>query len=77
MSTSNKKTDAEVTKLKPTIFPLGFNINQVEGGFVIIDFIDKLNGSTTIIESIALSGEKSKKLAEVLLEISNNEKLEN
>jgi hypothetical protein len=77
MSTSNKKTDAEIiTKTKPTIFPLGFTVSQVEGSLVVVDFIDRLNGATTILESIALPKERAAQLSAALIEAIENGKSE-
>ena len=72
MSNSNKKTGAEVIKTKPTIFPLGFSISQVEGSLIVINFIDNLNRETTIIESIALPKDKAAQLSKALIEAIDN-----
>jgi len=71
MATS-KKTGKDIIKTKPTIFPMGFAIGQVENGMVIIDFIDVFNGQSTIIESIALPQNKAAQLSASLMEIIEN-----
>ncbi len=72
----NKKSDNEIMKTKPTIFPLGFSVGQVENSLVIIDFIDVLNGKRTIIESIVLPMEKAEQLSAALIGTIQNEKSE-
>lgn len=76
MSTSNEKTKIEVIKTKPTIFPLGFFISQVESSLLVINFIDNINGETTILESIALPKERAVQLSEALIEAIENGKSE-
>ncbi|MBS1169992.1 MAG: hypothetical protein H6R01_910 [Burkholderiaceae bacterium] len=72
MSTENKKptkhqnSDKPAIKVKPTIFPLGFSVVLVDEGSIIVEFLDTLNGVTTIIESVALPKEKAKALASAL-----------
>lgn len=68
MPTETKKSDKNLIKLKPTIFPLGFSVSKVEDSLVIINFADVLNGERTIIESIALPREKAEQLSVALSE---------
>ncbi len=76
MKHSSKKQDHKTIKLKPTIFPLGFTISQVEESFVIVDFIDLINGEPTILESIALPTDKAVQLATALTEAVKNDSAE-
>lgn len=77
MSTSSrKKLDPEVIKLKSTTFPLGFAISQVSDGMLILDFIDVINGKHTVIESIALTAGKAAQLSSALVDALENGKSE-
>ncbi|WP_155637676.1 hypothetical protein [Burkholderia cepacia] len=77
MSTSpKKKPDPEFVKLKPTMFPLGFAISQVSDGMLILDFIDVINGKSTVIESVALTAGKAAQLSSALVEALENGKSE-
>lgn len=80
MSTSSKKNPVEIIKAiktKPTIFPLGFSISQVESSLTVIDFIDNINGVMTVIESIAIPKERAAQLSEALMEAIENGKTKN
>lgn len=70
---SPKKRSDSVMKIKPTIFPLGFSIGQVESSIVIVDFIDEINGIATIVESIALPKEKAAQLSAALADLIEND----
>lgn len=76
MATSDKKPNPKATKIKPTIFPLGLSISQVESSLIIIDFIDVINGKLTILESVALPPEKAAQLSKALNEVLENGKFE-
>ncbi|MEI2771870.1 MAG: hypothetical protein ABTR54_07930 [Candidatus Competibacter sp.] len=76
MKHSNRKSDDMVIKLKPTIFPLGFTVSQVEKSLVIVDFIDIISGKPTVLESIALPIEKAHQLSSALTEALKNDSSE-
>jgi hypothetical protein len=76
MRTSSKKPSVQPIKTKPTVFPLGFAIGQVESDVIVIDFIDEFNGAQTIIESIALPMNKAAELANALAQATKNGKTE-
>lgn len=75
MSNSKQRSKGSI-KTKPTIFPLGFTVGLVEDSLVIIDFVDVINGNTTIIESIALPKQKAEQLSQALQEATKNGKSE-
>ncbi len=70
------KTDDKIIKLKSTIFPLGFTVGSVEGQVLIIDFVDTIDGKTTITESIALPTGKAAQLATAITDSIRNGKSE-
>jgi len=74
MNKPSKAQTPEIIKTKPTVFPLGFTVSQVENSFVVIDFIDNLNGRHTIIESVALPLEKANQLSQAITEATENGK---
>lgn len=76
MAKTIKPINQQIVKTKPTIFPLGFAITQVEKSFVVIDFVDQLDGRTVVLESIALPTERAAQLSQALkdaLEDDNSE----
>lgn len=68
MTKAEKSNNQSIIKTKPTIFPLGFAITRVEKSCVIIEFIDRVNGKTTVIESIALPNERANELSQAIKE---------
>lgn len=72
MAKTTKPTDQQIIKTKPTIFPLGFAIAQIEKSFVVIDFVDQLDGRTVVLESIALPAERAAQLSQALKDSLEN-----
>lgn len=78
-SMNNTFNEEMIRKDKPTIFPLGFGVSDVENGaVVIIDFFDKTLGregaDLQIIESIAITKNKAKELIKALEDATSSER---
>lgn len=64
---SKVQQEQEATKkLKTSILPFGFSIGLVDDDLILIEFVDRLNGENVIVESIALTKNKTMSLVGAL-----------
>ena len=53
-------------KLKTSILPFGFSVGLVDNGLILVEFLDILNDEDVIVESIALTKNKTESLVKAL-----------
>lgn len=64
----SSESSSQAIRLKPSIFPIGFSVAQVGSSTLLIDFLDHINGKTTVIESVAVPADRARDLARAILE---------
>lgn len=53
-------------KLKTSILPFGFSVGLVDNDLILVEFLDILNDEDVIVESIALTKNKTESLVRAL-----------
>lgn len=53
-------------KLKTSILPFGFSVGLVDNDLILVEFLDILNDEDVIVESIALTKNKTESLVKAL-----------
>ncbi len=66
MARSNENQQDAVKKLKTSILPFGFSIGLIDNDLILVEFVDELNGENVIVESIALTKNKTVNLITAL-----------